>query len=402
VTCRPRVAVFTPLPPSQSGVADYAARLLPYLSAHAELHIFVDVDQPPQPLAPFLDFPIHQVAHIDWLRRFERFDAYMFFLGNSGYHVQSLAQLRHLGGLVVAHDVHLGGIYTLGGFSKEPLSETLRRLYGEELAREVRAAEQGSGRIPALISIRELLRRHNVYLTKELVSWADRVLVHSEHAARIVRAENPERPDRVGVLPFAFPAPSLQHNPGAETVVACFGIVAPEKHASLIAVATGLLADRSSPIEVRMVGPVDREYADHLTEIARLRSPKARLTFTGRVDSRTYAEQLSSATLAVQLRAVFNGEASAAVADCLSAGVPTIVPDTGWFAELPPDVVSHVPFDIGPDGLADAIEALATDPARRSALSDKATIYAASVTFEDVAGRLAEELERMIPARLSS
>ena len=46
------------------------------------------------------------------------------------------------------------------------------------------------------------------------------------------------------------------------------------------------------------------------------------------------------ADLAVQLRSVSNGEASGATADCLAAGVPTIVTDLGWSGELPADTSS--------------------------------------------------------------
>ena len=47
-----------------------------------------------------------------------------------------------------------------------------------------------------------------------------------------------------------------------------------------------------------------------------------------------------------------HGEASAAVADCLAAGLPTVVSDLGWASELSADVVAHVPSDVLWAGLA--------------------------------------------------
>jgi glycosyltransferase involved in cell wall biosynthesis len=395
ISKRLSVALFTPLPPSQSGVADYAARLLPELAELVDLELFIDMEAPPGPL-PETGYPTHQVAHIDWLRRFRRYDMFVFFIGNSGFHVRSLGKLGRLGGVVVAHDIHLAGLYTLGSPSGEPLDQTLARLYGEDLAREVRSVGRGAQGITAMIRTREVLRRHNVYLTKELVRWADRVLVHSEHAARIVCAENPELAERIGVIPFGFPAPAERERQATTGVVSSFGIVAPEKDAAIIAGVAGILAERAPDVEVRFVGPIEPSFAEHLGEVARLRSPTARIRFTGRLDRDAYVGELFQATVGVQLRAVFNGEASAAVADCLAAGLPTIVPDCGWFAELPRDVVEHVPFDVGPDGVADAIMGLLADPVRRSTLSARAQEHAAANTFKAVAERLAGDIEGLI------
>jgi hypothetical protein len=36
-----RLAYFTPLPPSKSGIADYNSELLPYLAKGAEISVFV-------------------------------------------------------------------------------------------------------------------------------------------------------------------------------------------------------------------------------------------------------------------------------------------------------------------------------------------------------------------------
>ena len=37
-----KIAYFSPLPPARSGIADYSAGLLPYLSRQADLTLFVD------------------------------------------------------------------------------------------------------------------------------------------------------------------------------------------------------------------------------------------------------------------------------------------------------------------------------------------------------------------------
>ncbi len=83
---------------------------------------------------------------------------------------------------------------------------------------------------------------------------------------------------------------------------------------------------------------------------------------TGRVATEAYLAWLDRAEVAVQLRASFSGEASAAVGDCLARGVPLIVSDVGWMGELPDNAAAKVPVEVTPGGLAEACARLLEDP----------------------------------------
>ena len=96
--------------------------------------------------------------------------------------------------------------------------------------------------------------------------------------------------------------------------------------------------------------------------------------------------------MAVQLRASTNGESSAAVGDCLAAGLPTVVTDIGAARSLPPDAVVRVPADVSVDDLAATLGPLLSDEGRRRSLATAARAYADAHTF-DVA---AEALYRLV------
>jgi hypothetical protein len=70
------------------------------------------------------------------------------------------------------------------------------------------------------------------------------------------------------------------------------------------------------------------------------------------------------------------GETSAAALQALALGKPLVVSDLGWFAELPGEVVRHVPVG-GPeiDVLAAVLEELAGEEAARRALGEAAREY---------------------------
>jgi glycosyltransferase involved in cell wall biosynthesis len=149
--------------------------------------------------------------------------------------------------------------------------------------------------------------------------------------------------------------------------------------------------------ELAFVGPVGDGYRAVLEEHARATGVDERVTFTGRVDDDTYRTWLRTATLALQLRHETNGESSAAVLDCLAAGLP-VVTNLPFAAELPAGTVQLEPWDVDSVALAASVSALLFDGARRETLGRAGQAYATSWTFDDVAERLLSVLRALVPA----
>ena len=96
----------------------------------------------------------------------------------------------------------------------------------------------------------------------------------------------------------------------------------------------------------------------------------------GYVDDRRLWALMGACDVIVSLRAPTMGETSAAALQALALGKPLVVSDLGWFAELPGEVVRHVPVG-GPeiDVLAAVLEELAGDEGARRALGEAAREY---------------------------
>jgi len=114
-------------------------------------------------------------------------------------------------------------------------------------------------------------------------------------------------------------------------------------------------------------------------------APGTSVEITGYVARERYTRLLRTAAVAVQLRTVATGEASLAVADCLAAGLPTIVSDLGWAGELPADAVLRVPVSAEPVLIAERIEELLGDRSMRARLAAAARAHAEMSSFERVA-----------------
>jgi glycosyltransferase involved in cell wall biosynthesis len=279
----------------------------------------------------------------------------------------------------------------------EGVSATIRKIYGPLLPEGLAA----SGEVTALEA-----ERYGLLMAREVIALSDRFLVTSQAAARLARLEaGPELSSRVDVVGFASDVPRAEgppHSaeigvgPGAR-VVASFGIVDPIKQPNKLVHAFAALAKADPFLMLALVGPVSKELADELKALGAGLGLQGRLLVTGRVGAEAYLGWLNRAELAVQLRASFSGEASAAVGDCLAVGVPMIVSDLGWMGELPNDVAAKIAVDATISELAQACGQLLDDAESRDRLSRRAREYSKEHSFEAAARALLAVLDEMDP-----
>jgi glycosyltransferase involved in cell wall biosynthesis len=137
-----------------------------------------------------------------------------------------------------------------------------------------------------------------------------------------------------------------------------------------------------------VVGPASEREAARLADLAAALGVAGRVELTNEVDETAYERWLRRATVAVQLRASANGESSAAVGDCLAAGLPTVVTRLGAARELPDDATVKVDRDVPPAALAAVVASLLADPGRRATMSAAAVRHAGSHGFEVLAAAL--------------
>jgi glycosyltransferase involved in cell wall biosynthesis len=104
-------------------------------------------------------------------------------------------------------------------------------------------------------------------------------------------------------------------------------------------------------------------------------SRRKNIRATGYVPAQEYDLYLAACDVAVQLRKQSRGETSAAVLDCLGAGVPTIVNAHGSFVELPEDLCVRISDDFDDQDLADVIDSLVNDSGKRMAMGTEAQNY---------------------------
>jgi glycosyltransferase involved in cell wall biosynthesis len=383
---RAQIAVVTPLPPTPSGVADHSQRLLEALQVHADVHAFtddLDLVRPPEGVG------LHRLAHLDRASAGRgEFDAVLHCWGNSEHHAAMLPAMRAWPGIVLAHDVAVAGLYDWCSRFEPDLVEgatfgqLLRRAYGDRLPAVLRGVE------PLTYVEADAA---GLTMAGDVLAWSERFLVHSHAARDLAAGDEPRWADRIEVVPFAFPPPRLRRRPhqtGSPPIVATFGIVRHTKQVDLVLDVLALVADRHPDVRLAYVGDIGHGLRDALQRRAERLGLADRVVFTGRVPRETYEHWLSVADVAIQLRRSWGGEASAAIADALAWGIPTVVSDIGWARELPADTVSRVAGDAASVEIADAVSTLLIDGELRAHRSRAAVDHAAANGFAPLAAHL--------------
>lgn len=392
---KPTLAFVSPLPPEQTGIANYSGELLPHLAGH--YRIVVITDQAVTEPAP--DWAQLEIRDVAWFQRnATSFDRILYQFGNSAFHGHMFGLLERFGGVAVLHDFFLSGVAShLQWASKVPgfWDEYLYRSHGYPAL-----VDRASGVDPE-----EMLLRYPC--NGPVVENADGVIVHSRHSCKLAEDFYGEQvADDWSVVPLLKTMPAdvsraasrAELGIGADDFLVCsFGILGDAKlNAHLLAAwrASSLATDDRCRL-VFVGGAHDPKFAESMRRQIASGAGAHRVSITGYVSAEDYRRYLQAADVAVQLRRHSRGETSAALFDCLSHGVATVANAHGSMAELDPDVVALLQDEFESASLANVLEKLHSDPAYRKRLGEAGQLHCREkLDPRTIAGEYRQAIER--------
>jgi glycosyltransferase involved in cell wall biosynthesis len=391
---RPCLALVTPWPPERSGIADYNLRLARALGEHVDVDVVVG--KPLDHYAPPQERGVRLVQARSFHLGLCQPDRVLYSMGNSSFHGHVYELMRQRPGAVVAHDVRLTGFYGWFAGQERPedpsgrLAERIEALYGPRLPPQI--INEGPPNWERQSAL-------GIYMTREIQQYAEQLFAHSRHALEVLKLDRGvlDRQVPVAVLPFGMPEITTKTRtcrvPNDSPLIVSMGVVSEVKGLVNLITAISLVANKRKGTRLVIAGPGEEDELQRWRDFARETAPGVDVEVTGHVSTERYAEMLRNADLAVQLRTLSNGEASAAVGDCLAAGLPTVASEIGWASELPTEAVSLVAIDAAPTLLADRLEKLIGDQEARQALSDGALAHARTCSFLRVAEAYLDALQ---------
>lgn len=374
---RPRLAYFSPIPPAQSGIADYSAELLPELAAHYDIDIIVDQLEVSDPWIG-ANFPLRD---FNWfVQHAKKFDRVVYNFGNSMFHEYMLDAMETYPGVVVLHDFYHSGLIAhldLTGRRKGIWETALFQAHG--YAALVRKLQTGD--------LNQIIWDYPC--NQFVLDRAHGIIVHSGYSKELARkwygaeaSQDWRLIQHLRVLPQKLDRQRARAKLGLQDkdfLLCTFGILGPTKlnHVLLRAwIDSSLAADVNCHLV--FVGKNDGgEYGAELLQTIKQSGAADRIKITGFADLDLFRDYLQAADMAVQLRGLSRGETSGTVLDCLAYGLPTIINKNGSMAELPDEPLMKLEEDVDANQLASLLETIRNDEALRADYAKKARDYIA-------------------------
>lgn len=408
-----RLAYFSPLPPSKSGIADYSIELLPFLAKGADISVFVEQadelrlnqHRKEQASRQGGDFAVYYAIHFDEINRQNPFDLCIYHQGNNPHHEFIYERALKTPGLLVLHEHclhHLIAWRTLGRKDEDAYWNELFYSYGRLGARVAEMRELGVG---------SEYQQFLMPLNRRLVANSLGIITHNAYAASQLEGQlegiNASTP--IEIIPHhlspkvyeldAMDAGECRRSlgiPDDAWVMASLGFVTQSKRIPTVLAAFKRLLAVVPNAMYLIVG--EDHWRWSVAPLIEEMGLGDRVRITGYTTEKDFFRYLKAVDVIVNLRFPTAGETSGTLIRALGAGKPVIVSDFGQFGELPDDVCLKV--SAGPDEekeLYSRLRALAYRPTLREQISRRASEWIRSENeISRCAARYLDFAERIV------
>jgi glycosyltransferase involved in cell wall biosynthesis/SAM-dependent methyltransferase len=369
-----RVAFFSPLPPAKSGIADYSAAVLEHLDKSVVIDTFSAKPE------------VFDAS---------RYDVCVYQLGNNPYHdFVYQAALEHPG-VVVMHEANLHHLIA---------DLTINRNDWDSYVREVGSnhGPEAQDYAERYVRTRQKAPDYSLSMMRTMLARSRGAIVHSDAVGSELRAQGFEGPI-ARILHGAWTAPADRMSYRARLgltertpLIGVFGFLKPYKRIAESLRAFRRLARNVPEARMILVGEAHPELPlASLIASMNLQQHVRHLDFVPMQDFNGY---LDACDVVLNLRYPTVGESSGTLQRALGMGKAVIVSDIGSFRELPDEICLKVPVDATEEEyLFEYLNLLATRPAVRSALGDRARAWAEQeCSWEIAARRYAEFLGAVV------
>ncbi|MFC3767218.1 glycosyltransferase [Paenibacillus sp. GCM10012303] len=369
LTCRKKLAIFTPLASSRTGIAEHMDTILPLLSERFECDLFVDDSYAsPGEAGRYWNPEIHIWNHAEFPGRADQYQAIVYQLGNTKYHSYMVPYLRAYPGTVVLHDLNLHGLTgectLLKGDGNGYLSVVVEEF--EDRAIEVMQSMLNGAHADIVV---------NRYYLKNAKS----IVVHNEYAKQHLQDKGFSNVVMCR-LPVELPV-MISMLFDRHFVFASFGRATDNRQIDKVLACLRRLVDQGiNGIRYWIVGECEPRYKERLDEIVRNLQLEDYVVFYGYVPKMKYNAMMSQSDVCISLRHPTCGETSRSLLDALANGKPAIVSNVDSFREFPDGAVYKIQNDATMENrLYEAMLALYEDKNLRKTMKQQARGHVAQL-----------------------
>ncbi|MDE7313430.1 MAG: glycosyltransferase [Eubacterium sp.] len=334
-----KIAMFTPLPPIQSGIADYSADIISELESEFEIDVYIDKYR--------ADFKENERVHIYPAKAFEKkrsqYDRIVYQVGNSLYHSYMFPFIKKYPGIVVLHDYDLRNVlealYLYQTKSPKIFVQHMLEDYGQE-------------------AVDDYMQHLNTPYTAKfeingfVTNYAEKIIVHSLYAKKRLLLKDIGK--NVHVIPHYAVIHQEKRNiditetgdsEGESFVFAAFGHIHESKRAIPALTAFGRICKEQMDKKMKFyfVGKMAEELRGEFEDKVRTYGLEDRVSVTGYVPMEDFQSYLDRTDVCVNLRYPYHGESSGSFMRELAKGKCVIVNRIGSFGEVPENACIMIP-----------------------------------------------------------
>lgn len=366
-----RIAWFTPFC-RKSSIGRRSAEIVAELRTRADVDVWCpDAPDPWETAAPVITF---RDADSTVLQRLKTYDLCVYNMGNYAPYHAHIAQVSQAHpGVVVLHDYVMLHFYSEYAQRHGAGADTIRFLLDKHYG-------PGAGKMAGNPRLYEPETAIKYPLCEEAVSGSLAAVVHSDYVAR--------RIESLGLLPvqkLALPCEPLGGVPASsrqqlglsenDFVIVSAGHVNRNKRVHAVLEAIGSTPALKAAAKYVVVGPSDPGYQLELDKLIQSYGLQERVLFTGYVSDEVLEGYLSHADVCVNLRHPSLEGASGSALEQMLHGKPLIVSRSGWFDELPDEIVIKVKPSDEVNGVRAGLSQLIGNPDRRRELGEAGRSY---------------------------
>lgn len=341
----PKIAMFVPAPDGLSAVGKFVAEGHPTLSKYFDIDYYAESGQYHEPTRPnYLQYIANYYpAECFSVNKYMQYDAVIYHIGNSDYHIESIRNSLYLPGYTILHDTNITEAYRIM-FERGMISSERRDL-------EEQITTSGPSEMSRCIS--------------SVVNNQLGVITHSKYAAK---ATEEVLLDKVPIksinLSTCCPFIKKQRD-YRRCIIGLAGIIADIKGIKVIEA----IAKNPSFAEcsIKLFG---YNYAPKAT-MARLRS-YSNVSVSTNLSDFDFQNSIGKLDIFINYRIKYQGETSLSTIEAMRQGVVVIVRNIGWYSELPDDAVVKVNSE---EEVIEKILELKSNPDRLTEISNKAILY---------------------------
>ncbi len=374
-TFRPTIHWVSPLPPAETDIAHYTARVLPALSAKAEVILWTDTDfwnpalercctvkrlDPDRILPP--DFTA--------ARRGTGPEIIFIHIGNSWVHHAGFMRLAlRLPAIIVLHDLAIQELMLEavehGEWEATTYLAGMKEWYGAE---GVRVAQSCLDKTKKGAEISSAMPGFELVLSR-----ARAVLTHTQIAYDAVTTRLPHLPCYLLPLPFQIgPIPPKRRPQFGPLRLLQFGWIGPNRRLEQVLDALSEVGDEVD-YRLDVMGKIWNPEIVY-DKIAALNLEK-RVHLHGFVSEAVLDDALRQSHLVLNLRHPSMGEASGSQLRIWNAGAASVVTREGWYASLPEDVAYIIDLEEEASQLHMLFKSLAKNRGQTSAMGRVGRAY---------------------------